>query len=275
AAATYWIVDYIDPTPDIEDWHRRLNAREQTIVACLLSLLASSKGVHSGTIWRYFAVGSRVMETRYFFAVQMVMENTHMECCSRFLWSFLRDGDARQRVYDDLSKLSYIRERAAWTSRWFESLVAPYHLRLFAFAASQAVSYSIVFAVLLWIEERALLPSLAQCNRLMATDGGVLIRYARELALLLEKCPCQHLAEEVVVEAVEIEKRFLSTSLTLSHIGLDEKDVSTFIEYTADRLLDAFGYQKKYHSANPLPFAQLKPLHSDNDFFALRESSYA
>ncbi|EJD33222.1 ferritin-like protein [Auricularia subglabra TFB-10046 SS5] len=273
AAASYWVVDYVDPRPDVYDYRRSLNIIEKDIIVYLIALLASTKGVHSTSIARYFTGGPELMETKYFFGIQMAMENTHLDCCSRFLWAFVKDSDEREQVFDVLSELPYVQNRTAWTKRWIDDTQSPYHVRLVAFACSQVLPYCGTFAILLWMEDRELLPSLARCNRLMAGDAGTLIRYVRELLPLLKKQPCQHIAEDAIVDAAEIEKRFLTLSLPISYIGLEEKDIALYIEHTADRLLECLGYQKKYKSPNPFPFAQFEPLQSNCDFFALQSPS--
>ena len=59
---------------------------------------------------------------------------------------------------------------------------------------------------------------------------------------------------EIVQEAVEIEKEFICEAIPCRMIGMNNKLMSQYIEYVADRLLLMFGLNKIYNVINPFEF---------------------
>ena len=49
----------------------------------------------------------------------------------------------------------------------------------------------------------------------------------------------------------------------------------TYIEFVADRLLEALGYRKLYHSRNPFDFMEMISMQGKTNFFEKRVSEYA
>jgi ribonucleotide reductase beta subunit family protein with ferritin-like domain len=50
--------------------------------------------------------------------------------------------------------------------------------------------------------------------------------------------------------------------------------MSEYIEFSADRLIYALGYKKKYHTKNPFDWMELISLQSKTNFFERRVSEY-
>lgn len=63
-------------------------------------------------------------------------------------------------------------------------------------------------------------------------------------------------------------------SLPVTLIGLGPKDMCTYIEVIADRLLLALGYSKIYGSRNPLDFMDMISMEGKTNFFEKRVSEY-
>ena len=53
-----------------------------------------------------------------------------------------------------------------------------------------------------------------------------------------------------IMDAVKIEKEFITESLPCSLIGMNSNLMSQYIEFVADRLIVQLGYNKLYHSPN-------------------------
>lgn len=58
----------------------------------------------------------------------------------------------------------------------------------------------------------------------------------------------QERIEEIIGEAVKIEKSFVCDALPVSLIGMNAGMMSQYIEFVADRLIDALGHKKIYNS---------------------------
>jgi ribonucleotide reductase beta subunit family protein with ferritin-like domain len=80
---------------------------------------------------------------------------------------------------------------------------------------------------------------------------------------------------EIVKEAVEIEKEFITESLPCRLIGMNAKLMTQYIEFVGDRLCLQLGIDKIYGSANPFDFMELISLESKSNFFERTVSEYA
>lgn len=59
------------------------------------------------------------------------------------------------------------------------------------------------------------------------------------------------------VQAVDIEKEFLTKALPVKLIGMNDVLMCQYIEFVADRLLVALGNDKFYNSTNPFDFMDM------------------
>jgi ribonucleoside-diphosphate reductase subunit M2 len=62
---------------------------------------------------------------------------------------------------------------------------------------------------------------------------------------------------DLIKEAVAVEQEFWTESLSVALIGMNEGLMKTYIEFVADRLLNALGLEKHYGVANPFDFMDL------------------
>jgi ribonucleotide reductase beta subunit family protein with ferritin-like domain len=77
------------------------------------------------------------------------------------------------------------------------------------------------------------------------------------------------------MEAVEIEKEFICDSLPCHLIGMNQKLMSQYIEFVADRLAVQLGNEKLYNSTNPFDFMELISIEGKTNFFERRVGEYA
>ena len=80
---------------------------------------------------------------------------------------------------------------------------------------------------------------------------------------------------EIVSNAVEIEKTFISDSLPVELIGMNSSSMKKYIEFCADRLLFELGCSKHYKTSNPFEFMNMISLEGKTNFFEKKVSEYA
>ena len=81
--------------------------------------------------------------------------------------------------------------------------------------------------------------------------------------------------QNIVKEAVEIEKEFICESLPCRLIGMNSKLMSQYIEYVADHILSMLHVPKMYKTANPFDFMEMISLEGKTNFFEKKVSEYA
>jgi ribonucleoside-diphosphate reductase beta chain len=77
------------------------------------------------------------------------------------------------------------------------------------------------------------------------------------------------------IEAVDIEKEFITETLPVRLIGMNADLMSQYIEYVADRLLVQLGYEKNWNTKNPFSFMEMISVESKTNFFEKRVSDYS
>jgi len=119
------------------------------------------------------------------------------------------------------------------------------------------------------------MPGLAFSNELISRDEGLHCEFACLLhnKYVTNKVPKERITQ-IITEAVEIEKEFVSDSLPVSLIGMNAKLMTQYIEFVADFWLHELGCEKVYNSENPFDFMDILSLQNKGNFFEKRVSEY-
>jgi len=80
---------------------------------------------------------------------------------------------------------------------------------------------------------------------------------------------------EIVQDAVEMEKEFVTSALPVNLIGINSGMMCQYIEFVADHLLGSLGLDKVYGTTNPFDWMELISLEGKTNFFEKRVGEYA
>jgi ribonucleoside-diphosphate reductase beta chain len=80
---------------------------------------------------------------------------------------------------------------------------------------------------------------------------------------------------EIIKEAVEIEKEFITEILSCKLLGMNATLMIQYIEFVADRLTIQLGYKPIYNSKNPFDFMNLISMENKTNFFEKNVSDYS
>ena len=78
----------------------------------------------------------------------------------------------------------------------------------------------------------------------------------------------------IVREAVSLEREFCCEALSVSLVGINATLMAEYIEFVADRLLVALGYNKMYNTSNPFDWMDMISLQGKTNFFERRVGEY-
>ena len=92
--------------------------------------------------------------------------------------------------------------------------------------------------------------------------------------MLQEKLPKDKLAQ-IIIEAVEIEKEFITESIPCKLIGMNSDLMAEYIEFVADRLFVQLGNDKHFNSKNPFSFMEMISIEGKTNFFEKRVTEYS
>lgn len=275
AQASFWTVEEVDLSRDLNDWERRLTDEERKFVSCILAFFAGSDGIVNENLLSRFSQELTVPEVSCFYGFQIMIENVHSEMYSTLIDTYIRDSTEKHRLFNAIETIPSIAKKARWVIKWIEDKESSYADRLVAFAAVEGIFFSGSFAAIFWLKKRGLMPGLTFSNELISRDEGLHCDFACLLYRnYLKNRPSNDKIIALVKEAVAIEQEFLTESLPVSMIGMNCKLMCQYIEFVADRLLYELIGQKVYKVTNPFDFMNNISLEGKTNFFEKKVSEY-
>ena len=120
------------------------------------------------------------------------------------------------------------------------------------------------------------MPGLTFSNELISRDEALHTEFAVILYnnYIVDKLS-QNQIYQIIEEAVNCEKEFITQSLSCNLIGMNNDLMAQYIEFVADRLLVQLGYEKKWNTANPFDFMEMISMTGKTNFFEKRVGEYA
>jgi ribonucleoside-diphosphate reductase beta chain len=212
-------------------------------------------------------------EAKFFYGFQIMMENIHSETYSLLIDTYVKDEKEKNTLFKALENFPAIKQKADWALKWIES--PSFAERLIAFAAVEGIFFSGAFCSIFWLKKRGLMPGLTFSNELISRDEGMHCDYAVHLHNnhLVNKVPKERI-REILVDALNIERTFITESLPASLIGMNAKLMTQYLEFVTDRLLVELQCEKEYNVSNPFDFMDMISLQGKTNFFEKRVSEY-
>ena len=273
AEASFWTAEEIDLHQDLTDWER-LNDGERHFIKHVLAFFAASDGIVNENLVLNFMREVQIPEARCFYGFQVAIENIHAEVYSLLIDTYIKDEKEKDFLFNAIETLECVQKKAGWALRWIENAPTFAH-RLIAFAAVEGIFFSGSFCSIFWLKKRGLMPGLSFSNELISRDEGLHCDFACLLYSMLENKLEKADIQAIITEAVEFEKEFVVDALPVSLIGMNADMMCEYIEFVADRLLNALGNDKVYGTANPFPWMELISLQGKTNFFEKRVGDYA
>ena len=270
--ACFWTVEEVDLALDARDWHT-LTDDEQHFIKTVLAFFAASDGIVAENLGARFFCEIQIPEARFFYGFQIAMENVHSEMYSLHIDTYVKDSTEKARLLGAIHTIPVVQRKAEWALKWAGSTKSM-AFRLLAFAAVEGIFFSGSFCAIFWLKKRGKMPGLTFSNELISRDEGLHTDFACLLYSMLTERLEEEVAHEIIREAVEVEHSFVCSALPVSLIGMNEELMSRYIEFVADRLLVALGYQKLYGSANPFEWMEMISLQGKTNFFEKRVGEY-
>jgi ribonucleoside-diphosphate reductase beta chain len=275
AEASFWTAEEVDLNQDTVHW-LRLSEQERHYIKHVLAFFAASDGIVNENLARRFVNEVQLPEARAFYGFQIAIENIHSEMYSLLIETYITDSNEKTCLFDAIEAMPAVKKKAQWALRWIENHTATFAERLVAFAAVEGIFFSGSFCAIFWLKKRGLMPGLTFSNELISRDEGLHCDFACLLYSTLELTRLDRARVcEIIDEAVAIERDFISDSLPVALIGMNASLMGQYIEFVADRLLAALGYEKLYRTQNPFDWMELISLKGKSNFFERRVSEYA
>ena len=274
AEDSFWRVEEVDLSKDINDWNK-LDDNERYFISMILAFFAASDGIVIENLAMRFMNDVQLAEARAFYGFQIAMENIHSIMYSQLIETYIKNPTEKQRLFNSLDTIPCISKKGEWAIRWINNDHSDFATRLVAFACVEGILFSGSFCAIYWLKKRGLLPGLTFSNELISRDEALHTEFAILLYGKLDDKLDETVIYQIIKEAVDLEKEFLCDALPCSLIGMNSKLMSQYIEFVADRLSVQLGYNKIYNVSCPFDFMEMISIERKTNFFEHKVSEYA
>jgi ribonucleoside-diphosphate reductase beta chain len=268
----FWTTEEIDFTMDNIHWKNKLNDGERFFIKNILAFFAASDGIVNENLILNFYNEIQISEIRQVYASQIFIEAIHNHTYSLMIDNLITNRDEKETLFKAIDKLPIVKDKASWAVKWITNGTFPE--RLLAFAIVEGIFFSGSFCAIFWLKERNLMPGLTQSNELISRDESLHCKTAILIyQKLIQKLP-EKRVHELFVEAIKIEKKFITESIPVNLLGMNDTLMKRYIEYIGDYWLDKLGYSTLFNVSNPFPFMEQISLENKSNMHEHRVTEY-
>jgi ribonucleoside-diphosphate reductase beta chain len=221
AEASFWTAEEIDLAPDMKDWEG-LNPDERHFISHVLAFFAASDGIVNENLVINFMQDVTIPEARCFYGFQIAIENIHAETYSLLIDTYIKDEKEKTKMFHAIDTIPCVKKKADWALRWIDDAPSFAH-RLIAFAAVEGIFFSGSFCSIFWLKKRGLMPGLTFSNELISRDEGLHTQFACLLYSYINNRLPASLVNQIIDEAIQIEKEFIMEALPAELIGMNSE----------------------------------------------------
>jgi ribonucleoside-diphosphate reductase beta chain len=272
--SSFWITEEIDLTEDVRQWVK-LDKDIKYFLKHILAFFATSDEIVGENLSTRFIQEVKVPEAVKCYNYQLMMEDVHSDVYSLFVEELIPDPEERKSIFNAINTMPVVSEKAKWARKWIMS-DEPFAVRLVAFACVEGVFFSGSFCAIDYLAKLNIMPGLRFANEFISRDEGQHTEFACLLyTYIVNKLSIEKI-KEIVMEAVSIEKSFVTDALPVSLIGINKKLMCTHIEYCANLLVKDLGYDVIYPESQncPFTFMKIRTLQTKTNFFEAKVSEY-
>jgi ribonucleoside-diphosphate reductase beta chain len=272
--SAFWKPEEIDYTADLKDWEN-LSEEERFFIEHILAFFAGSDGIVLENLLTNFGSEVKISEVRAFYGFQTMIENVHSLTYARLIETLVTDKKKQEKLFNAIETIPVVTKKAEWAMKWMDAKKQSFAIRLVAFAIVEGIFFSGAFCSIFWLKDNhKMIKALGHSNELISRDEGLHCQAAVMLYKKLKYKPEPSAIYEIVEEAVNLEKEFITEAIPCDMIGMNAKKMSSYVEFVADRLLLQLGYNEFFGSKNPFDFMANLSLDGQTNFFESRVSEY-
>jgi len=229
----FWTSGDIDIQKDLLNWNQ-IEDEKRLFLNKILGVIIYSEKNLNGKIIKKINEEIELPEARSFLDLQVTMENTHTEAYSICFNSFL-NATEQEKIFKEIKDFPANSAREEWIDKWTNS--SSFAEKLVALATVKSIFSYGSFATIFWIKNCGLMPGLSYTYEKIYRDKALHRDFATHLFrdYLLEDISDKRV-QQIIGEAVAIEKDVISNFLPLGLIGLKAKSLNEYLDYESNRL---------------------------------------
>jgi ribonucleoside-diphosphate reductase beta chain len=288
-----WTVEEVDFSTDVTDLRSRMKPAEQHLVKRLVAFFATGDSIVGNNLVLNLYKHVNSPEARMYLSRQLYEEAVHVQFYLTLLDTYVTDPQERAEAFSAIDTIPSIQKKGQFCFKWIDSIqdlaevrtneqMRSFLLNLVCFAACiEGLFFFAAFAYVYYLRSRGLLQGLAAGTSWVFRDESAHIDFALEvIATARRERPelfDESFGEKVTAmlrEAVDCELSFAEDTLSLGVSGLSITSMREYLQYIADRRLEALQLAPIFGSRNPFDFMELQDVQELTNFFERRVSAY-
>jgi ribonucleoside-diphosphate reductase beta chain len=287
-----WTVEEVDLHSDLKDL-ARLTPAEKHLVNRLVAFFATGDTIVANNLVLNLYQHINAPEARLYLSRQLFEEAVHVQFYLTLLDTYVPNERERFEAFAAVENIPSIRRKAEFCFKWVDSIFKLEELRtrddrrafllnLICFAACiEGLFFYGAFAYVYFLRSRGLLHGLASGTNWVFRDESMHMAFAFDVVdtvrreepdLFDESLRSQ--VREMIVEAIACEIQYAEDLLGQGVPGLPLSDMTSYLQYVADRRLVQLGLSPEFGATNPLAFMELQDVQELANFFERRVSAY-
>jgi ribonucleoside-diphosphate reductase beta chain len=287
-----WTVEEVDFGTDVADL-ARMTAAERHLIQRLVAFFATGDSIVANNLVLNLYRHLNAPEARMYLSRQLYEEALHVQFYLTLLDTYVPDHVERQRAFAAVEQIPSIQKKAAFCTRWIDSIQTldrletrahrrQFLLNLIAFAACvEGLFFFGAFAYVYFLRSRGLLHGLSGGTNWVFRDESAHMEFAFEVVATVRReepdlfdVELEREIGEMLDDAIACETQFAEDLLAGGVAGLSVAEVRTYLEYCADQRLSSLGLPRRYGARNPFAFLALQDVQEVTNFFERRVSAY-
>jgi ribonucleoside-diphosphate reductase beta chain len=260
-----WTVEEVDFSTDLADLRERMTAAEQHLINRLVAFFATGDSIVGNNLVLNLYKHINSPEARMYLSRQLFEEAQHVDFYLTLLDTYIAEPEARQQAFAAVENIPSIRKKAEFCFRWIDSINQLTEIRtledrrnfllnLICFACCiEGLFFFAAFAYVYFLRSRGLLHGLATGTNWVFRDESAHIQFALQVSRTVR-------AQEPGLFDKNMEQRVAA--------------MRAYLQYVADRRLEALGIAPLFGSKNPFGFMELQDVQELTNFFERRVSAY-
>lgn len=288
-----WTVEEVDFSSDVTDLRSKMTPAEQHLIKRLVAFFATGDSIVGNNLVLNLYKHVNSPEARMYLSRQLYEEGLHVQFYLTLLDTYVTDPQERADAFSAVDTIPSIQKKAQFCFKWIDSIqdlqeirtddqMRQFLLNLVCFAACiEGLFFFAAFAYVYYLRSRGLLQGLATGTSWVFRDESAHIEFAlevietarRERPELFDDTFGEKVTE-MIREAVDCELTFAEDTLSQGVSGLSINGMREYLQYIADRRLEALRLPPIYGSRNPFAFMELQDVQELTNFFERRVSAY-
>ncbi len=288
-----WTVEEVDFSSDVTDLRSKMTPAEQHLIKRLVAFFATGDSIVGNNLVLNLYKHVNSPEARMYLSRQLYEEGLHVQFYLTLLDTYVTDPQERADAFSAVDTIPSIQKKAQFCFKWIDSIqdlqeirtddqMRQFLLNLVCFAACiEGLFFFAAFAYVYYLRSRGLLQGLATGTSWVFRDESAHIEFALEVIETARRERPELFDDtfagkvtEMIREAVDCELTFAEDTLSQGVSGLSINGMREYLQYIADRRLEALRLPPIYGSRNPFAFMELQDVQELTNFFERRVSAY-